>query len=61
MAAVFNLADLLKQQGRLYEAEELYREALAGFQLALGAAHTSTRGTAAALARVLRAKAAAAR
>ena len=44
----------------LDEAEALFREALAGFQLALGAAHASTRNTAANLEAVLRAKAAAA-
>ena len=58
--AAHNLAGLLAKQGRLDEAEALFREALAGKQLALGAAHASTRNTAANLETVLRAKAAAA-
>ena len=61
MASICNLAGLLERQSRPGEAEELYREALAGNQLALGAAHASTRCTAAALERVLRAKAVAVR
>lgn len=59
MAFIFNLADLLERQGRLDEAEELYREALAGCKLALGAAHAHTQRRAARLERMLRAKAAA--
>ena len=60
LRAAHNLADLLVKQGRLDEAEALFREALAGFQLALGAAHAHTRNTATCLEDVLRAKAAAA-
>ena len=60
LMSVHNLAGLLYRQGRLEEAEALFREALAGFQLALGAEHAHTRGSAADLETVLRAKAAAA-
>ena len=60
LRAAHNLADLLVKQGRLDEAEALFREALAGRQLALGAEHASTRNTAVGLEAVLRAKAAAA-
>ena len=61
MTAIVNLAHLLERQGRLDEAEGLYREALAGRELALGAAHAHTQRTAADLERVLRARAAAVR
>ena len=60
LTAVLILAHVVKQQGRLDEAEALYREALAGQQLALGAAHADTQDTAAKLDSLLRAKAAAA-
>ena len=53
-----NLALLLSDQGKNDEAEPLYREALAGRQLALGADHTHTRGSAAGLEALLRDKAA---
>ena len=55
-----NLAGLLGQLGCFDGAGVLYREALAGRTLALGAAHAHTRGTAANLEGLLRAKAAAA-
>ena len=57
MAAIANLGALLERQGRLGDAEALFREALAGYQTALGAGHAHTRATADALERVLRAKA----
>ena len=57
MTAIANLADLLERQGRLGDAEALYREALAGFTTALGAGHAHTQRAAADLERVLRAKA----
>ena len=59
LRAAHNLADLLVKQGRLDEAEALFREALAGRQLALGAAHADTQMSAAGLGDVLCAKAAA--
>ena len=40
-----NLAILLKNQGKLDEAEPLYRRELAGEEEALGPAHPSTLGT----------------
>ena len=61
MTALNNLGVLLEQQGRLSEAEPLLREAHAGRQVALGAAHEHTRDTAAALERVHRAQEAQAR
>ena len=61
MTALANLALLHERQGRLSEAEPLLREALAGRQVALGAAHELTRATAAALERVHRAQEAQAR
>ena len=60
LTSVNNLAGLLVQLGRFDEAEVLYREALAGRTLALGAAHAHTRATAANLECLLRMKAAAA-
>jgi tetratricopeptide (TPR) repeat protein len=40
-----NIAQLLQQQIRLTEAEEMYRRALAGYEKALGPDHTSTLDT----------------
>ena len=42
LATVNNLANLLSDQGKLDEAEPLYRRALAGKEEALGPAHPST-------------------
>jgi hypothetical protein len=50
LTSVHNLGGLLGRQGRLVEAEALFREALAGRELALGAAHALTRQSAAAVA-----------
>ena len=49
LTAANNLGRLLVDMGRLDEAEVLLREALAGFQLALGEGHPHTRDTTAAL------------
>eukprot|EP00808_Paulinella_micropora_P021732 g10204.t1 len=42
LATVYNLANLLSGQGKLAEAEPLYRRALAGQEEKLGATHPST-------------------
>ena len=49
LTAAHNLGGLLAEMGRLDEAEVLLREALAGFQLALGEGHPDTRNSAALL------------
>ena len=61
LTSINNLAALLGRQGRFDEAEALMREALAGLQALLGAAHAHTQSTAASLEGLLRNKAAAAR
>ena len=47
---------MLFEEGRVAEAEPLLREALACYELALGAAHASTRNAAKGLGILLRAK-----
>ena len=43
--SINNLGSLLEAQGKLDEAEPLYREALAGRRAALGDTHPSTLGS----------------
>ena len=54
LATVYNLAILLREQGKYDEAEPLYRRALAGKEEALGPAHPDTLGTVEGLAILLK-------
>jgi len=45
LAAINNLGDLYRSQGKLTEAEEMLKRALDGHEKALGPEHTETLGT----------------